>query len=299
MHKGSFSFTGIALACLLTFMSSSALAHDLDEIKASGVLRHIGIPYANFVTGLGDGLDVELVKGFADYLGVRYEFVNTTWTTVFGDLTGRNARRAEDGGAEFLDEAVVKGDILANGATVLPWRQEVIDYSDPTFPSGVWLIARADSSLLPISPTGSKDTDISLVKRLIKGRNVLALENTCLDPRLYQLEQTGANVLLLKRELKLNEMAPAIINNEAETTILDVPDALIALEKWPGQVKVIGPISGEQIMAAGFRRNSPQLREAFNQYLATIRADGSYNRMVKEYYPTVFTYFEDFFAKGR
>lgn len=288
----------VVAGLLLAFTGTNALARDLDEIRESGVLRHLGIPYANFVTGLGDGLDVELVKGFAEHLGLRYEFVPTTWTTAFGDLTGRHARLGKDGQTERLDETPIKGDILANGLTVLPWRQEIVDYSAPTFPSGVWLIARSDSELLPISPTGTVDEDISVVKRLIKGRDVLALENTCLDPRLYDLGATGANVILPQRELKLNEMAPAILNNDAESTILDVPDALIALDKWPGQLKVIGPVSEEQQMGAGFRKDSPRLREAFNDYLEQIRQDGTYNRMVQKYYPTVFTYFEDFFASN-
>lgn len=298
MFRRRFLFPLVVAGLLLALTGTNALARDLDEIRESGVLRHLGIPYANFVTGLGDGLDVELVKGFAEHLGLRYEFVPTTWTTAFGDLTGRHARLGQDGQAEWLDETPIKGDILANGLTVLPWREEIVDYSAPTFPSGVWLIARSDSTLLPISPTGTVDEDISVVKRLIKGRDVLALENTCLDPRLYDLGATGANVILPQRELKLNEMAPAILNNDAESTILDVPDALIALDKWPGQLKVIGPVSEDQQMGAGFRKDSSELRAAFNDYLKQIRQDGTYNRMVQKYYPTVFTYFEDFFASN-
>jgi len=296
MFRRLFLHPVVVAVLSLILIGNTALARDLDEIRESGVLRHLGIPYANFVTGLGDGLDVDLVKGFAEHLGLRYEFVPTTWTTAFGDLTGRHARLGQDGQTEWLDETPIKGDILANGLTVLPWRRAIVDYSAPTFPSGVWLIARSDSTLLPISPTGTVDADISVFKRLIKGRDVLALENTCLDPRLYDLGATGANVILPRRELKLNEMAPAILNNDAESTILDVPDALIALDKWPGQLKVIGPVSEEQQMGAGFRKDSPRLRAAFNDYLEQIRRDGTYNRLVQKYYPTVFTYFEDFFA---
>lgn len=295
MHMSFSSSFRLAVSSLLVLMSLHTQAQDLETVKRNGVLRHLGIPYAHFVTGLGDGLDVELIKGFADHLGVRYEFVATTWKTAFGDLTGRHAKRGKDGRAELLDEAPIKGDILANGVTVLAWRQDVVDFSEPTFPSGVWLVARADSTLLPIRPSGSKQTDIFQVKQLLDGRDVLALENTCLDPGLYKLQNTGANVLLPDSDLKLNEMAPAILNNEAEATLLDVPDALIALEKWAGQLKVIGPVSGEQVMAAGFRKDAPRLREAFNRYLKAIRQDGRYNGLVKKYYPTVFTYFEDFF----
>ncbi|WP_263053323.1 transporter substrate-binding domain-containing protein [Allochromatium vinosum] len=49
-------------------------------------------------------------------------------------------------------------------------------------------------------------------------------------------------------------------------------------------------------MGAGFRKDSPKLREAFNDYLEQTRRDGTYSRMVQKYYPTVFTCFEDFFT---
>jgi hypothetical protein len=57
-------------------------AADLEEVRTSGVLRHLGVPYANFVTGAGDGMDVELIQAFAKSLGVRYEYVETDWGTV-------------------------------------------------------------------------------------------------------------------------------------------------------------------------------------------------------------------------
>jgi len=57
------------LCCLLCALSVQA--EDLPEIRARGELRHLGIRYANFVTGSGDGFDVELVRGFAEHLGVH------------------------------------------------------------------------------------------------------------------------------------------------------------------------------------------------------------------------------------
>ncbi len=189
--------------------------------------------------------------------------------------------------------------MIANGLTVLPWRADLVAFSDPTFPSAVWLVARAESALAPIRPTGSVTDDIGLVKQSMSGISVLALESTCLDPALYRLSETQAEVRLPQTRLQLNEMAPAILNDAAETTLLDVPDALIALEKWPGQLKVIGPVSEDQVMAAAFRKDAPALREAFNAYLRQIRRDGSYRRLVERYYPTVFLYFEDSFAADR
>jgi len=149
----------------------------------------------------------------------------------------------------------------------------------------------------PIAPANDLAEDIRQVKAALAGRTVLALLNTCLDPGLYQMDATGADVRLQPKGRKLNEMVPAILNQDAESTLLDVPDALIAMERWPGQIKIVGPISGEQRMAVAFAKNSPELREAFNSYLQRIRRDGSYNLMVKKYYPGVLRYFSDFFAR--
>jgi ABC-type amino acid transport substrate-binding protein len=283
---------------LLTMVVSltPGYCRDLQDIKADGVIRHLGIPYANFVTGSDDGMDVELIKGFAKYIGVKYEYVKTDWGTVAEDLVGKKITTV-NGRAVLGEDVPVKGDLVANGFTILPWRKEVLDFSEPTFPSQIWLIARADSSVKPIKP--SKDNvkkDIDLVRRKIRGKKVLALPKTCLDPVLYDLGSTGATVINYNG--KLNDLAPALILKEAELTILDVPDALIALEKWPGKIKIIGPISPPQLMAVGFSKSSPKLREAFNKYLEESKHNGTYHRLVKKYYPTASYYFPSFFKKS-
>ncbi|GAB6162936.1 hypothetical protein JCM12298_20960 [Desulfothermus naphthae] len=50
--KLMFLFSAIFLA------AQSIYAFDLPEIKKRGVIRHLGVPYANFVTGAGDGFSV-------------------------------------------------------------------------------------------------------------------------------------------------------------------------------------------------------------------------------------------------
>lgn len=280
---------------MLGFFESDLRAdpvRDLDEIRKSGVLRHLGVPYANFVTGSGDGMDVEIIRGFAESIGVRYEYVKTDWDTAIGDLTGSTVRPKE-GGIRVLSSVAIKGDVIANGMTILPWRRQIVDYSIPTFPNQVWLVARADSPLKPIKPSGSINNDIRAVKTLIRSKSLLCKSNTCLDPALYGIHETGAQVILFNRSL--NELAPAVLNREAEATLLDVPDALVALQKWPGKIKVIGPVSEVQDMAAAFRKTSPKLREAFDRYLTGLMKNGSLRRIALKYYPYVTEYYADFF----
>lgn len=281
----------VALLALWGMASFSAQGQDLSDIKQAGVIRHLGVPYAHFVTGGGDGFDVELVQRFAASLGVRYEYVRTDWSTLIPDLTGRSVKARGDD-VEMLGQEPIKGDIAASGITILPWRKKVVDFSDPEFPTQVWLIARADSTLRPIKPTGKLESDIQAVKRLLGGRTLLCKANTCLDPALYNIPETKAAYRLFAGSL--NEVAPAVIKGEAELTLLDVPDTFVALQKWPGTIKIIGPISPVQEMGVAFRKGSPRLREAFNQFLARMRRQGDYHRLVEKYYPLVFDYFPDF-----
>lgn len=265
-------------------------ARDLEDIRRSGVLRHIGTPYAHFVTGTGDGLDVELMQGFARHLGVRYEFVESPWNTIIGDLTGRQSGGNKKG-------APPRGDVIASGLTILPDREKLISYSTPTFPSGVWLIAPVRSVATPIRPSGSIEQDIENTKKRLTNHSTLVVDNTCLDPKLYNLEGRG---LQLRRFLNSNnpiDLIPAMLRGDAELTLLDVPDAIVALEKWPGEIKVIGPISGAQSMGLGFRKTSPGLLAAFNEYYAARLKDGSYLQLVRKYYPAIPQYFPDFFGQ--
>lgn len=279
---------------MLFFFAWQVQAGDLDEINARGVLRHLGIPYANFVTGAGDGLDVEIIQRFARHLGVQYQYVATDWKRGLGDLTGKKIE-PQGGKLKVVGKVPIRGDLIANGLTMLPSRRALIDYSVPTFPSGVWLVARAEASMKPIAGSGNLSDDIRQTKAKLSATSLLVMEATCLDPNLYNLADKGYDLRYYTRSTNLNEMVPAILNRDAEATLLDVPDALIALEKWPGSIKVIGPISENQEMGVGFRKTSPKLRAAFDQFFTRMRQDGTYNALVRKYYPSALSYFPEFF----
>ena len=235
----------LAMACVAAV---PAVADDLQDIRARGELRHLGIRYANFVTGAGDGFDVELVQGFARHLGVRYTLVYSDFYSVIRDLLGQDVVR-KGSEVSLAGEYPVRGDIIATGFTVLPWRQEVLLYSAPTFPSQVLLVARAESRYLPIRSQGKLAADIAETKRVLGRNSLLVMEKTCLDPANYGLKNAGIDLRAYTRSANLNEMVPALLNGEAEFTLLDVPDALLDLQRclarWCGTL-------GRTMQAQGF-----------------------------------------------
>lgn len=283
--------------CLLAFAigSPAHAGRDLAAVNEAGELRHLGIPYANFVTGQGEGLDVEVVQLFAEELGVAYVFVETDWSSVYTDATGKTFTRSGDQ-VTITGEVPARGDLIAHGMTVIPWRQELVDFSEPMFPTQIWVIVAAESPIQPITPSGDLSVDIEAVRRLVDGVSVMAKPNTCLDPKLYDLEGLGAQVVLY--DGSLNHMAPSVLSGMAEATILDVPDALVALRRFQGHVKVVGPFSPRQYMAAACPKDSPELLAAFNAFLLRLKSEGKYNELVRKYYPGVWEYFPEFFGQG-
>lgn len=286
--------TAAVFLLLVTFVTGACFAGDLDEIKKRGVLRHLGVPYAGFVVDANTGLDVEMMRLFAVHLGLEYRFVASTWTEVIPDLIGRKIT-CNGGNVAFGDETEIKGDVIANGLTILPWRLKVVNYSKTTFPNQIWLISDSTSPLRPIKPSGDIKEDIAQVRKKLIDLKVLCKKGTCLDNSLYKLEEVGA--LPTEFEGNLNEIVPAVLKGSVKVAIIDVPDALVAFEKWTGQFLVIGPVSERQEMAAAFRPTSPGLEAAFNEFFEKLWREGTYQLLVKKYYPAVFAYYPDFFKQ--
>ena len=290
--------TDLFVAVMAFFLCLPAQAADLQDIKSKGEIRHLGVKYANFITGAGDGFDVELIQGFAKHIGVKYTFVQTDFYSIIRDLLGKDVVRK---GSEVVleGEYPVKGDVISTGFTKLPRREKVVLYSEPTFPSQVLLVTRADAPFTPIKGSDNLAKDIEETKAMLGSRSLLVLEKTCLDPNNYGLKGKGIDLKGYTKNTNLNEMVPAMINGEADFTLLDVPDVILDLQRWTGKIKVLGPISEEQILATAFPKDAPELRDAFNEYLAKIKENGTYDKLVDKYYPGIRSYFPDFFAKKK
>ncbi|MGD9819375.1 MAG: transporter substrate-binding domain-containing protein [Desulfomonilaceae bacterium] len=285
------------LMALVTFLSWVVMipvcSADLDQIMAKRELSHLGVPYANFVTGDGEGLDAAIIKLYCKKIGVNYVYVKTDWDTVISDLSGKKFKM-QGGKVEITGETPVKGDIIGNGLTVIPWRQQIINYSTPYFPSAIWVIAKADSPLKPIQPTSDPKKDVEAIRDLLKGKEVLGIKNTCVDLDLYNLSESKP---IYKEGITLNDLAAALIKGAAEISILDVPDSLVALSKFPGKIKILGSITGKQDMGFGFSKESPQLLASFNDFLAELKASGELSELILKYYPGIDNYFPEVLNK--
>ncbi len=119
----------LATACLLALAGAARAGEVLDAIHARGTLR-VGTTgdYKPFSfrdeDGSYRGADIEMAKRLATRLGVRLEFVPTTWSSMTADFEAK------------------KFDIAMGGVTVLPARAALGDFSDVTYVDGKRPVAR-------------------------------------------------------------------------------------------------------------------------------------------------------------
>ena len=292
------ALVAVAFSLILgvAILPGEASSADLKEVRERGTLRHLGIRYANFVTAEGEGFDVELVRGFASELGVKYELVYSDFPSVIRDLLGKDVLRQGDR-VTLQGQYPVRGDLISTGFTVLPWRQEVVLFSTPTFPSQVLLAAKASAPYSAVPPQKSLAREIDLTRKILGKSSLLVMEKTCLDPANYGLTGVGIDLRPYRASLNLSDIVPALLQGEAEFALLDVPDAILDLQRWAGRVKLLGPVSEHQELATAFPKDAPELRRAFNDYLRKLRANKEYDRLVDKYYPGIRRYFPEFFAK--
>ncbi|MBQ4495806.1 MAG: transporter substrate-binding domain-containing protein, partial [Selenomonadaceae bacterium] len=82
----------LMIVAVMMLMIAQAEAGHLEDIAARGTIRigttgdYIPMSYLNPATGEYEGIDAELSKIIAESLGVKIEYVPTTWPTLAADM---------------------------------------------------------------------------------------------------------------------------------------------------------------------------------------------------------------------
>ena len=109
----------LLLATLVLAACGSSVTNGGNPIKASGVLRvgtegvYSPFSYHDPATGQLVGYDVDVARAVADKLGVKVEFVETPWDSIFAALEAN------------------RFDVVANEVTINAERKEKYDLSEP------------------------------------------------------------------------------------------------------------------------------------------------------------------------
>ncbi len=242
--------------CLL--VGPSVQPNLLERIQASGKLivasRNGPTTYYEDSEGL-TGFDYEIVKGFAEYLGLELELVEV-----------------EDLGLIFQKIQQHKVHIGAAGLTITEKRREMVDFSTPYLQVTQKLIYRANN------PKPEKVEDII-------GGNILVIGNSSHAERLRQLKRTHPDLSWQEQyDIEMLDLLEMVHNEKIEYAIID-PNALeINSSVYPRALAAFDISEPEDLAWALPKTSDTSLMNAANRYLQELQSSGRLTEITNSFY---------------
>ncbi|MDP9166596.1 MAG: ABC transporter permease subunit [Actinomycetota bacterium] len=242
----------IVAAVILGSAACGSSDKSADPIKSAGVLRvgteGVYSPFSFHDPATGDlvGYDVDVAKAVGQKLGVKVEFVETPWDSMFAALEAD------------------RFDIVANQVTINPERQAKYDLSQPyTVGEGVIVTRAGDDSIKTLAD--------------IKGKT--AAENATSNWS-EVARKAGATV----ESVEGFSQAITLLNQGRVDVVINDSIAVYAYlaETGDKSVKIAGTVGEKSEQAFAARKNSGTLPE-LDRALGELRADGTLAAISQKY----------------
>jgi His/Glu/Gln/Arg/opine family amino acid ABC transporter permease subunit len=247
----------MALMLLVTLLALAACGGSSGEnqVKSSGVLRvgtegvYSPFSYHDPATDELVGYDVDVAKAVADKLGVKVEFVETPWDSMFAALEAN------------------RFDVVANEVTINDERKAKYDLSEPYSVGEGVIVTRADDNS---------------VKSLADLKGKVAAENATSNWSEIA-RKAGARVEAVEGFTQ----AIKLLNQGRVDVVVNDSIAVYAYlaETGDKSVKIAGNVGEKSEQGFAARKNSGLLPD-LNKALDELRADGTLARISEKYLKT-------------
>ena len=252
-----------AILALLVFASCSGYAEtvrprSLEEIRTSGVLRvgtagdYQPMSYLDPETGACVGFDAELAEDLAVSLGVRIEYVKTSWPTLMEDtLAG-------------------KFDLAVCGITVTDARKEQALMSDGYLANGKTVLCRAEDA--------EKYTSLEAINR----PEVRVMENPGGLNEKFARENLPDATLIIH---EVNQEIPGLVAaGEADVMITETMEAgfYVGRDKRLAAPLILTPFNRGELGVL-MPKGSEELLGYVNKFLAGEKESGRIDELAEKY----------------
>ena len=225
--------------------------------ETEGVLR-VGItanmpPLIYRQDGKVTGLEVELAKGLAQFLGRHLEFVEVSWEDQISYLLAN------------------KTDIIMSGMSITDLRSMRIAFCAPYAKTGQMALIRRE--------------DIQRFKTgyysLVEIPSIGAVRNTTGDifirSRFPDTRKLFYNTL--------DEGVRALMAKKIDVLIYDAPAVMLAAAKFENWLSPMPKMFTNEYLAWGVRKDNPDLLREANAYIAQLKEKGQLQEMVNRWIP--------------
>lgn len=240
-----------ALACGLAISSSWVAAKEWTEVRLA-----VDVPYEPFEYKAPDGsltgFEIDLGNAVCAEMQVKCEWVIQGWDGIIPGLLAR------------------KYDAIFSSMSINEKRKKKVLFSEPYYntPSG-WF-----------GKDTNKNLDVSS-KEALQGKTIGVQRATVQDD--YVTKEFGS-VAEIKRYKTADDLALDLTGGRLDLVFLDYPVGESTIAKKEGFSSISDTIQIGDGVGVAVRKRDKALADKFNKALATVKANGTYDTIMKKYF---------------
>ncbi|UJL48189.1 transporter substrate-binding domain-containing protein [Virgibacillus sp. NKC19-16] len=208
------------------------------------------VPFEFMEDGELVGFDIDLINAIADEAGFEIEIETTNFDGIIPGLqTG-----------QF--------DIAIAGIGITEDRKEVIDYSDPYFESGLAIGVPADNEDIQ----GIEDLEGKTIATRLGSTSSAYIDENIEGAEANEYEQ-------------LDQAYLSVENGSSDAVLYDDPNVRYYIQtSEEDNLKMVGDLYQAEDYGIAITQGNPELVEAINEALATLREDGTYDELYEKWF---------------
>ncbi|WP_129139419.1 transporter substrate-binding domain-containing protein [Modicisalibacter coralii] len=240
----------------LSVMATGAQADDTVRIA-------VDVPYEPFEyktpDGTLEGFDIDLGNALCKEVGVQCEWVTQPWDGIIPGLLAR------------------KYDAIMSSMVITPERERKVLFTHPYSATPRAWIAPADSKIDIHNKQQLEGRSVGVQRATLQDRYVTELYGDVLDVRRYD------DIDDVITDMRAGRLDLAFMNYPIAEKYLEIDSGKSEFKRISGFIKGPEKFFGKGVGIA-FRKRDKELVERFNEALATIRDNGTYDRIMKKYF---------------
>jgi len=243
--KTLLSAASLGIALIVTALPGSAAAQNASTLT---VATDATFPPMEFIdNGQRTGFDIDIMNALAKAMGKQIQ-----WTDIDfkGLIPGLIAHRF---------------DVAISAIYITPERSQVVDFTQPYFAGGLSALVKADSPIKTLADLNGKKVTVQ-----VGTKSVNFLRDNY--PQVQRVEVE-----------KNQEMFDLVGIGRADAAVTGKPAAYQFVRTRPG-FRVLDKELTTEAYGIAVRKDEPQLRDQMNAALARIKADGTYDAIVKKWF---------------
>lgn len=245
------------------FLTQTSLVQAQKINKEDGVVIGFDNTFAPFgfqnPEGENVGFDIDLAEEILGRLEVEYEFQPIDWSMKETELNTGNI------------------DMIWNGYSVTPEREEVVQFSDPYIKNRQVIIVKNDSDI---------ETKADFAGRIVATQEQSASLEAIMNDTEFAESIDGGQPITYATFV---EVFSDLDNGRADGIVVDELLATYFLEQQGNaeDYRILEENFGEEDYAVGFRKDDAAFVEEFNAVLQEIIEDGTFDEIKSQWFTEV------------